>query len=253
MKTRFYGRFKLVNILMSYGIFFVIQFRIWSLKVFNRLRRSANEGFKQYTRIGSPKEDLARYYNEGFKKLNLGGGTRNLEGFVNIDFISHPQVLREIIADIRNLDFIPSESMMHIHSNHVIEHLSEDTLPDHLADCYRILMGGGLLTIRCPNALGVSYGFFFGFVPEERRAQFLEDGYPADELFFNPKDDWYVKDFFAFLHWIYGDVGNPENQHLSILTPTKLKHLIIETGFEIIQISDPEWSNIIIIAKKPGG
>ena len=62
-----------------------------------------------------------------------------------------------------------------------------------------------------------------------------------------------VRDFFAFLHWIYGDVGNPENQHLSILTPTKLKHLIIKAGFEIIQISDPEWSNIIVIAKKPGG
>jgi predicted SAM-dependent methyltransferase len=106
---------------------------------------------------------------------------------------------------------------MHIHPNHVIEQLSEDTLPDHLADCYRILMAGGLLTIRCPNALRVSYGFFFGF-----------------------------------LHWIYGDVGNPENQHLSILTPTKLKHLIIEAGFEIVQISDPEWSNIIIVAKKTG-
>ena len=236
----------------SYGIFLVIKFRIWSLKVFNRLRRCANRGLQQYTRSGSPKEDLVRYNNEGFKKLNLGGGTRNLEGFVNIDFVSHPEVEREIIADIRNLDFIPSESMMHIHSNHVIEHLSEDTLPHHLADCYRILTAGGLLTIRCPNALGVSYGFFFGFVPEGRRTQFLEAGYPADELFFNPKDDWYVGDFFAFLHWIYGDVGNPENQHLSILTPTKLQYLIIEAGFEIVQISDPEWSNIIIVAKKTG-
>jgi SAM-dependent methyltransferase len=252
MKTRFYGIFPLINMTVSYGIFFVIRFRIGSLKVFNRLQRCANRGLQQYTRIGSPKEDLARYYSEGFKKLNLGGGTRNLEGFLNIDFVLHPEVEREIIADIRNLDFVSSDSMIHIHSNHVIEHLPEDTLPDHFANCYRILMAGGLLTIRCPNALGVSYGFFFGFVPEERRTQFLEAGYPADELFNNPKDDWYVGDFFAFLHWIYGDAGNPENQHLSILTPTKLKNLIIEAGFEIVQTSDPEWSNIIIIAKKAG-
>jgi hypothetical protein len=250
MKTRFYGIFPLVNMLVSYGIFLMIQFRIRSLRILNTLRNRTNIKVKKYTKIGSPEEDLARYYKSGFRKLNLGGGNRNLEGFVNIDFVSHQQVEKEIIADIRNLDFVPSESILHIHSNHVIEHLSEEDLPHHLADCYRMLMAEGLLTIRCPNALGVSYGFFFGFVPEERRGQFLEDGYPADELFFNPEDDWYVRDFFAFLHWIYGDVGNPENQHLSILTPTKLKNLIIGAGFKIVQISDPEWSNIIIIAKK---
>ena len=207
-------------------------------------------GYKEDTLLGSPKEELKRYYNAGFRKLNLGGGSRNLEGFINIDFVSHPEVEKEIIADIRNLEFIPSGSVEHIHSNHVIEHLSEQNLHAHLVECYRILLADGLLTIRCPNALGVSYGFFFGFVPEERKIQFLEAGYPADELFSNPADDWYVKDFFAFLHWIYGDVGNPENQHLSILTPTKLKSLIIKAGFKIVRISDPEWSNIIIVAKK---
>ena len=255
MKKRFYGKFPLINTLVSYGIFFLIRCRIQSLSMFNRLIRGANNpgpGLNNDILFGSPKEDLARYYEAGFKKLNFGGGSRSLKGFVNIDFVSHPGVEREIIADIRNLEFISSGTMVHVHSNHVIEHLSEESLPTHLTDCYRILMEEGLLTIRCPNALGVSYGFFFGFVPEERRTQFLEDGYPEDELFFNPEDDWYVRDFFAFLHWIYGDVGNPENQHLSILTPTKLKRQIIEAGFKIVQISDPEWSNIIIIAKKSG-
>jgi hypothetical protein len=96
MKTRFYGIFPLINMIVSYRIFLVIKFRIWSLKVFNRLRRSANGEFEHYTRDGSPKEDLARYYNMGFKKLNLGGGTRNLERYVIIDFVSHPQVERSL-------------------------------------------------------------------------------------------------------------------------------------------------------------
>jgi SAM-dependent methyltransferase len=250
MKSRYFGVFPLVNMVVSYGIFFTIRIRILSLIILNRLKRSKKNNIQNNIRSRLPHEELNNYYANGFRKLNLGGGTRNLEGFVNIDFVSHPNVEREIIANIRNLDFISSGSMKHIHSNHVIEHLPEDILPHHFAECYRILMAGGILTIRCPNALGVSYGFFFGFVPEERRTEFLETGYPADEVFFNPGDDWYVKDFFAFLHWIYGDVGNPENQHLSILTPTKLKKMIIEAGFEIIQISDPEWSNIIITAKK---
>lgn len=198
----------------------------------------------------STKEKLMAFLNKGYTKLSIGGGKKNLEGFVNIDFAEHKNIEREVVANILDLSFVPSESITHIHSNHVVEHLSQHDLVRNLSEYKRILKKEGIISIRCPNALGVSYGFFFDIVPETDHEKFLKLGYPKEEEFYNPNDRWYYKDLYGFYHWIYAQTGNIENVHLNILTPTKLRKTVETAGFKILKMSDPETSNLVLIAQK---
>lgn len=194
---------------------------------------------------------LDSFLKDGYDKLNVGGGNKNLKGFVNIDFVPHgSSVKREVVANALNLSFIKDGSFKHIHSNHFIEHMSHDQLISQLHEYYRMLRKGGLLSLRCPNALGVCYGFWFEVIPETKREEFIDLGYPTDEDFYNPLDDWYHKNFYGFLHWLYGDMGNIKNQHLNQLTPTKLKKAVENSGFEVLKMTEPETSNIILVAKR---
>lgn len=198
-------------------------------------------------------KELKTYMSKGFNKLNVGGGSKNLSGFVNIDFVKHDTVEREIRANINDLTFVPDESIAHIHTNHVVEHLTCDELVAQLKEYFRILKPGGILSLRCPNALGVCYGFWFDVVPERNREEFVRLGFPPDEEFHNQADGWYHKDFHGLFHWLYADTGNPANEHKNILTPSMMKNYLIGAGFEVLKMTDPETSNIVVVATKHWG
>lgn len=253
MKTDYIGRFPLLNFAFSKLIFAVIRYRLWYLRCKNKVKKLLRPKDVKLVNDGAVKDSFMHFVVEGYEKFNIGGGAKNLDGFVNIDFLPHPNVEREIKANILDLSFIPDASIVHVHSNHVLEHLDDQQFKDQLVAYNRILKADGLLTIRCPSALGVCFGFWFGMQPELERDKFLELGYPADDDFHNPLDRWYEKDFFGFLHWMYGDVGNIANQHLQIFTPTKLKSAVNDTGFAILKMTNPEASNIIIVARKGTG
>ncbi|MDD2719991.1 MAG: methyltransferase domain-containing protein [Gallionella sp.] len=244
------GKAPIINLLASKLVFLVLRWRLFSLKLRNILRTAT-----QPDRVFQPPalnvtSKFQEFIRAGYCKLNIGGGNKNLDGFINIDFIPHPSVEREIVTNILDLDFIPADYATHIHSNHVIEHLTEHQLLDQLQQFRRILKRDGLLTIRCPNALGVAYGFWFAPILEQEKDEFVRCGFPEDEDFHNPADVWGHKDIYAFTHWIYGDVGNIANQHLNIITPTKLRHYLSNCGFNIIKMSEPEALNLVAIATK---
>jgi SAM-dependent methyltransferase len=195
------------------------------------------------------RDRLQVWLKSGYNKLNIGGGPKNLSGFVNLDFVAFAGVERQVIADIRDLSFIPDGTISHIHSNHVIEHLSPEELHIQLTQWYRVLKEEGIVSIRCPNALGVAFGFWFPPVSEEARAEFLRLGYPADEDFCTA-DGWMHKDVFGTLYWFYADPGNIRNQHLSIVTPSILKTGLERAGFQIARMSAPESVNLVVVAAK---
>lgn len=192
---------------------------------------------------------MREWLKEGFNKVNIGGGSKNLAGFVNVDFVAFPSVERQVVGDIRDLSFIPDRTISHIHSNHVIEHLSPEELQSQLAQWHRVLKEGGIVSIRCPNALGVAFGFWFPPVLDESREAFLQAGYPADEDFCWA-DSWMHQDVLGTFYWFYADPGNIRNQHVSILTPSILKTALGRAGFEIAQMSVPESVNLIVVAVK---
>lgn len=247
---KYFGKFPIGNIIISNIIFASVRFRIASLRFKNKIKRFVKSANWQITNDAASAEVFLQFKHQGYDKLNIGGGRKNLEGFVNIDFVSHPNVEREIKANILDLSFIPDESVIHIHSSHVVEHLTHEQLCKQLLECYRILKESGLLTIRCPNALGVCYGFWFKVVPETGQDEFIALGYPADEEFYDLLNNWYHRDFHGFLHWLYGDVGNVENEHLNILTPSKLKSAVESAGFTVLKMTEPEATNIILVARK---
>jgi len=196
------------------------------------------------------KKELMAWLDKGYDKINLGGGNKCLSEFVNIDFLPHPSAQREIVANILDLSFVPTSSISHVHSNHVIEHLTDSDILTQFEQYHRILKPGGLVSIRCPNALGVALGFWFEPIIEKERNHFIKVGFPVDEDFGNPRDSWFYKDFYGFVHWIFGDAGNVENQHLAIITPTKMMSWLRTNGFELLAISEPEAANLVVVARK---
>jgi len=228
----------------------MLVFRLAWLSLCNRVKRLFIPPKITLENALSTQVALKRFLDEGYNKLNIGGGPKNLEGFINIDFVTYPNVQRQVIANILDSAFIPDKAAAHIHSNHVIEHLTHTEIINQLREWHRILKDEGLLTIRCPNALGVAYGFWFEPIIENHQDEFIKLGFPPDEDFGNPDDRWFHKDFFGLIHWFYGDVGNLTNQHLIRLTPSMLLSLLVEQGFNVLKMAEPESINIVVVARK---
>jgi len=244
----YFGRPRLVNAFLSKLLFASARLRVATQRMRNRIRfRNTN---LRPADAGAVADQYRRLTREGPTRLNLGGGPKNLAGFINIDLAPHPNVEREVVANLLDLSFIPDGSVAQVHSNQVIEHIEKDQLASQLLSYHRILEDGGLLSIRCPNALGVCYGFWFGAVAETDHPGFLAAGYPPDEDFADPRDGWYHRDLFALLHWLYGDAGNPFNQHHSQFTPTSLREAIEAAGFLVLKASQPEASQLVVMARK---
>jgi SAM-dependent methyltransferase len=216
----------------------------------NRLKRifSPEKAVLQNTPF--TRQDFKKWLDQGYDKLNIGGGPKNLQGFVNIDFVKYPDAQRQVVANILDLAFIPDACVSHVHSNHLIEHLTNADLVKQIREWRRILKREGLLTVRCPSALGAAYGFWFEPVIESGRDEFVELGFPADENFGNPEDQWVHKDFFGLVHWFYGDPGNIVNQHLNQVTPSLLHDLLVAQGFNVLKMTEPEAINIVVVARK---
>ena len=251
MANGYWGsRFPVGNIFWSRFIFIGAHWRLATQRLKNNIKSRLHYSRVNLVNDSSTAEAFRRFSEQGYDKLNIGGGRKSLYGFVNIDFVVYPEVERQIVANILDLSFIPSNCISHIHTNQTLEHFSKEQLYQQIKEFYRILKDDGLLSIRCPNALGVSYGFWFGIELEQERERFVELGFPVDEDFGNPADRWVEKDFYGLLHWFYGDVGSIENQHLSRLTPTRLRQLVESAGFKITLMSAPEAANIVLVALK---
>lgn len=223
-----------------------------------RFRRLINSSRSAVPTMANLKAEDARsrleqFFGKGLRKVNLGGGAKNLAGFINIDFVKHCGVGNEIVANILDLSFIPDTSVIQVHSNHVLEHLSESQIRDQFPQWHRILKRDGVATIRVPSAIGAAYAFWFNPIIESNREHFGQLGFPCDESFGDPADAWLHRDVFALMHWFYGDVGNVANQHLTQITPTKLRMWLEEAAFDILAITEPEALNIAVVARARSG
>lgn len=250
MKRKYFGsRMPIMNFLLSKIMVGGFNGRLRYLKFRNKLKeRNVNKTVVLENNAETANQ-FKNYLEQGYRRVNIGGGKYNIEGYINIDFIKFPEVERGIVANILDLSFIPDKSVTHVYSNQVMEHLDEAQLLDQFSQYKRILTDDGVISFRTPNALGVCYGFWFGQTPETEKEAFLDLGYPEDAFFHDSRDGWYHKDLFALVHWIYADAGNIKNQHLSIFTPTKVKKYLEKSGFEVLKMTEPETSQIIVVAK----
>lgn len=83
------------------------------------------------------------------KKLNLGCGSRFLEDWENIDFVSNSNHVRQ--HDLTTGLPYPDYAFDVVYSSHVIEHLTLPQLRDFLAECHRVLKPRGILRLVFPD------------------------------------------------------------------------------------------------------
>lgn len=246
-KQQYFGRYPFLNMMVSKAVFWTLRRR--ERKLLKKAgKRSEGHIYPRSANDEGQAEEVRRLLEEGYKKVDLGAGNKSLKGFFNVDMVRQGSENPEVVANILDLSFIPDQSLDQIHSNQVVEHLTQEDFERQLEGYKRILRPGGIVSIRCPNALGVSYGFFFGHVPEDDREGFLEAGFPPDEEFQNPKDDWYVGDLYGFFHWIHAFPGFKENQHLNRITPTLLQRTFEAKGYRILKMTRPEAAQAVVVA-----
>jgi len=96
------------NLLCSKFIFAAVQWRIATLRIKNALRRCLRPNRVLLVNDSSTAKALKRWLDQRYDKLNIGGGRKDLSGFVNVDFVFFPGVERQVIAIILDLSFIQS-------------------------------------------------------------------------------------------------------------------------------------------------
>lgn len=80
--------------------------------------------------------------------LNVGCGGHYMRGYIGVDLYYRRGV--NLIAHAHQLPF-PSNTISHVYTQHLVEHLSPKVFNQAIIDWHRVLKPGSLLTIRCPN------------------------------------------------------------------------------------------------------
>jgi len=136
-------------------------------------------------------------------KLNIGCGYMYLKGYVNVDSSDESVADARMEADSLCYDDGSAEE---IKAAQLIEHLGFFKTKYFLAECYRVLKPGGLLTIETPD---------------------IEKTF---ELFL--KGDRVVRE--AALGWVYGSEC-PGMEHIYCFPSELLEELLAGAGFEIVK------------------
>jgi predicted SAM-dependent methyltransferase len=82
------------------------------------------------------------------KNLNIGCGPNTIDGWVNID-IDHPSA--EIQHDIRTGLPFEDDTVSHVFTEHMIEHVTRPEALAFLVECNRVLQPGGVIRVSTPN------------------------------------------------------------------------------------------------------
>lgn len=85
----------------------------------------------------------------GKNYVNLGSGTKNVKGFINIDFFTAPGI--DYGADLRYPLKIPNNSIDGIFCEHTLEHLTYNQADALLKESHRILKPGATIRIVVPD------------------------------------------------------------------------------------------------------
>lgn len=148
----------------------------------------------------SDKFDYLKYS----RNLNLGCGYDIRSGYLNVDF--HTFVNPDLVADIRNLDMLPSGFYDEIIAQDCLEHFPRCDTEPALSEWSRLLKPGGVLKLRVPNLIGL-LELFSG---EERQS---------------------IKDQKTLVQCLFGTQACEGDWHLTGFTQLLLEHYLENAGF----------------------
>ncbi|MEN6313260.1 MAG: methyltransferase domain-containing protein [Clostridiaceae bacterium] len=156
-------------------------------------------------------------------KLNLGCGYDIRSGYLNIDFQSFHSP--DLIADITNLEMLPSGYYEEIIAQDVLEHIPRTQTQTVLNEWSRLLKQQGLLKIRTTNILGAFKLFSWpGFDTAEKHEELM--------------------------HCIFGTQAYNGDFHYTAFTETLIRCYLNHTGLTIISIQPKDEWLFDIVAQK---
>src|SRR5688572_23782194 len=96
-------------------------------------------------------------------KLNMGANINPREGFINVDLLSpqddlilasgkKPSDYEWRQSDVSDLSWLGPETVSEISADFILEHLHIKDVPDCLFEWQRVLIKGGIITARVPDA-----------------------------------------------------------------------------------------------------
>lgn len=146
-------------------------------------------------------------------KINIGCGFDKRAGYLNVDFQEFHNP--DLVADVRNLNMLPSDTYEEILAQDVLEHLPIIDIETTIEEWYRLLRIGGVLKLRIPNLIGLLH--------------LLEDTRSAR----NQVD---------LIRCLFGTQAYKGDYHLSGFTSTLIENYLKEAGFaEISFLPKDQW------------
>jgi len=170
-------------------------------------------------------EEIEKQLMEAFEKknfkFNLGCGEDIREDYVNID--SRDIENLDIRADIRNLVFIPDETVEEFLCYDVLEHFSFLDTAAILSHWISKLKPGGQIIVRVPDIEKILHNFVHGELPV----------FEAQRL-------------------VFGGQDYPQNFHFAGFTEGTLEGLLLGCGCsEVVQaIREDDSHNVTLVARK---
>jgi predicted SAM-dependent methyltransferase len=155
-------------------------------------------------------------------KLHLGCNTNRKDGWTNLDVMPGPGV--DIVDSAHELKDIKDESVDEILAEHLLEHLTFYEAQRALAEWYRVLIRGGVLTIEVPDLLGLCRAFV---------------GASEYQRFQSNKGHW------GLIHHIYGNQRGRNQEeilsqvHKSGYTSERLDEMLWGVGFHSLESQVP--------------
>lgn len=83
-------------------------------------------------------------------KLNIGGGYKKFDGYLNVDYDKHcnPDIVCNIEVDPLPID---DSTVTHVIAHHILEHLGDPGFFNFLKDLYRVCEDGAIIDIIVPH------------------------------------------------------------------------------------------------------
>jgi predicted SAM-dependent methyltransferase len=162
-------------------------------------------------------------YRKFPRRLNLGCGFDLRAGYLNVDFqASHKP---DLVADVGKLQFLPADYYEEIVAQDVLEHLPRTSTRKILVHWNRLLVPGGLLRLRVPNALAILR------LLSSRKNQAVAK---QEEL----------------IQILFGTQAYSGDFHFTSFTEVLLRHYLQTSGFDVVSMGVPDPWNLDAVGRK---
>ena len=157
------------------------------------------------------------------KKLNLGGGRWQLEGWDNLDIKYGYDILEYKLSPF------PNNSVELIYTSHNIEHFPWSFIPTYLSEAYRVLQPGGTIRMVVPDT-----DLMWAMLRDNNDEPLFHNPYYKMPGKSNRPLLVNVRQLFGFVEDMNSDQFLDNTMHLSFFNESTLGILLANAGFKRI-------------------